>query len=424
MDDFYSGANQEEKPMDLVIRNARLDITGEPVEIGIQGGLIAIVATQGLPPGVSEIDASGCMASPALINPHFHLENALLYDRGVNHSGTLREAIRLYAEIKRQMPQEDIVARAADALRLAIRHGTLWLRNHVDIDQIGKLHLLEGVAAARRQFEDLIDIQIVAFPQLGLARNPEAVDLMWEAMRNGANVVGGMPHGEADMDDAARQIEIAFEIARASNADIDMHVDETDDPYWHTLELLADQTIENGWQGRVSAGHCCAMAAWDDALAERVIEKVAQAKLNIITNSPVNLLLQGRGDRQPVRRGITRVKQLLEAGVNVTCGQDDLQNMFYPYGNMDMLEVAMIVGHAAHLSSPAEIQAAFDMPRYRAAQALRLEGYGIRPGAPANLVLLDAANPLDALCRHPDRRYVIRQGKVLVETATQITWHQ
>jgi cytosine deaminase len=409
--------------MDLVIRNARLDTTGEPVEIGIQDGLIAAVAPQGLPAGVQEIDAGGCMASPALIDPHFHLENALLYSRGANQSGTLREAIRLYAGIKREMTQEDIVSRAGHALRLAIRNGTLWLRSHVDIDPVGRLRLLDGIAAARRRFEDLIDIQIVAFPQLGLARNPEAVDLMWEAMGKGAGVVGGMPHGEADMDDAARHIEIAFEIARAFDADVDMHVDETDDPYWHTLELLADQTIQNGWQGRVTAGHCCAMAAWDDALAQRVIEKLVRSNLNIITNAPVNLLLQGRGDRQPVRRGITRVRQLLEAGVNVSCGQDDLQNMFYPYGNMDMLEVAMIVGHAAHLSSLAEIQAAFDMPRYRAARVLRLERYGIQPGASANLVLLDAANPLDALTRHPDRRCVIRQGKVLVETHTQVAWH-
>lgn len=406
-----------------VIRNALLDTTLEPVEISLRGGQIEAVAPAGLPTGEREIDAAGCLISPALIDPHFHLENALLYHRGVNRSGTLREAIRLYAEIKREMPQSDIVERAIQTLRLAVQNGTLWLRNHVDVDQVGKLRLLEGIVEARRQAAGWIDVQIVAFPQLGLAKNSEAVDLMWAAMQQGADVVGGMPHGEANMEDAAQHIRIAFEIAKAYNADVDMHIDETDDPYWHTLELLADQTIENGWQGRVTAGHCCAMAAWDDALAERVIEKLLRAQVNIITNSPVNLLLQGRGDSQPVRRGITRVKQLLEAGVNVACGQDDLQNMFYPYGNMDMLEVAMIVGHAAHLSSEAEIQAAFDMPRYRAAKALRLEGYGIAPGAAANLILLDARSPLEALCGHPDRRYVIRQGKVSVQTNTQITWH-
>ena len=183
-------------------------------------------------------------------------------------------------------------------------------------------------------------MQVVAFPQLGMARNPEAVDLMWQAMECGAKVVGGMPHGERDMDDAARHIEIAFDIARKHDADIDMHVDETDDPYWCTLELLAEKTIEAGYQGRVTAGHCCAMAAWDNAVAERVIEKVHRAGISICTNAPVNLLLQGRGDRQLARRGITRVRELLDAGVNVTCGQDDMMNMFYPFGRMDMLEVA------------------------------------------------------------------------------------
>ncbi len=235
----------------------------------------------------------------------------------------------------------------------------------------------------------------------------------------GATVVGGMPHGERDMDDAARHIEIAFEIARAHDADIDMHVDETDDPAWHTLELLADKTIEAGYQGRVTAGHCCAMAAWDDALAARVIEKVQRARVNICTNAPVNLLLQGRGDRQPIRRGIARVRELLDAEVNVTCGQDDMMNMFYPFGHMDMLEVAAFVAHAAHLSSPAHIQAAFDMPRYYAARALRLPDYGLRLGVAANLALIPASSATEALARQPIRPYVIRQGVIVAHNRVQ-----
>ena len=321
------------------------------------------------------------------------------------------------------MAQDDIVERASTALKAAIGNGTLWLRNHVDIDPVGKLNLLNAILAVRDRFAERIDIQIVAFPQLGLARNSEAIDLMWQAMEIGADVVGGMPHGEKDMDDAARHIEIAFEIAQKHNADVDMHVDETDDPYWKTLELLAEKTIETGWQGRVSAGHCCAMAAWGDDVAKRVIEKVKKARINIIANAPVNLLLQGREDSYPKRRGITRVKQLLEAGVNVTCGQDDLENMFYPYGKMDMLEVAMILGHSAHLSAPNEIQAAFDMPRYHAARVLRLHDYGVEVGSRANLVILDAHTPLEALRERPIRRYVIKDGKLLVENDLKQTYH-
>jgi cytosine deaminase len=244
------------------------------------------------------------------------------------------------------------------------------------------------------------------------------VSRKWAAMEAGANLVGGMPHGERTMDDAARQIEIAFEIARHYDVDIDMHIDETDDPYWHSLEVLADQTISNGYQGRVTAGHCCAMAAWDDTMAARIIDKVKTADVHVVTNAPINLHLEGRHDSQPVRRGIRRVKELIEAGVNVACGQDDLQNMFYPYGRMDPLEVALITAHAAHLASPQEIRAAFDMPRYHAARMLHLEHYGVTVGAPADLVILDAASPVEALRRQPPRRYVIRAGQILAETRT------
>jgi len=409
--------------MDLTIHHARLENAEQVINVGIAGGKIVALQEDELPAGQVAIEANGAIVSPAFVDPHFHLENALLSD-AVNRSGTLREAINIYAGIKRDMSRENIVARATRALRMAVANGTLWMRNNVDIDQIAKVRLLEAICEACDKFAGVIDVQVIAFPQLGLARNPEAVDLMWQAMTRGATVVGGMPHGERDMDDAARHIEIAFEIAKAHDADIDIHIDETDDPYWHTLELLADKTIEAGYQGRVTAGHCCAMAAWDDTLASRVIEKVQRAGVNICTNSPVNLLLQGRGDRQPVRRGIARVRELLDAGVNVTCGQDDLMNMFYPFGQMDMLEVANFVAHAAHLSSPAHIQAAFDMPRYRAARVLRLPDYGAHLGATADLVLIPASSATEALARQPIRPYVIRQGSIVVHNHVQTEYGQ
>lgn len=399
--------------MDLTIHNVRIDTTGQIADVGVSNGKIVNVDSNGLGQGGEAINGDGAMLSPAFIDPHFHLENALLWDVP-NHSGTLREAIDNYAKIKRNLDTRDIIHRATIAIHEALSNGTLFIRNHVDIDQVAKLRLLEGIVETRKRFEGVMDIQIVAFPQMGLAKNHEATDLMWQAMESGADIVGGMPHGEQDMYDAARHIEVAFEIAKKNNADIDMHIDETDDPYWRTLELLADKTIEEGYQGRVTAGHCCAMAAWDDKLAARVIDKVHRAKINIITNTPVNLLLQGRGDQQPVRRGITRVRELVEAGVNVACGQDDLMNMFYPFGQMDMLEVANFVAHAAHFSTPTLIEEAFNMPRYNAAKVLRLSGYGIKEGADANLVLIDAVSALDAVRRQPVRQYVIRKGDILV----------
>jgi cytosine deaminase len=245
---------------------------------------------------------------------------------------------------------------------------------------------------------------------------------MWEAMENGCDLVGGMPHGERNMRDGEKHIELAFEVAQHYDVDIDMHIDETDDPAWHSLELLADKTIDAGWQGRVTASHCCAMDYWDDALAERVIDKVARAGITVITNAPINIMLQGREQGHPTPRGIARVKELLEAGVNVVCGQDDLQNMFYPYGQMDPLEVAMLTAHIAHLAGPEEIQVAFNMPRYNAARMWGVAPYGVCEGALANLIILDASSPVDALRRQPLRRYVIRQGEVLVRSEIQRTW--
>jgi cytosine deaminase len=411
--------------MDLVIRGGISDKTGEPLEVGIMAGLITAVAPRGLPAGKVEIDAGGGMISPAFIEPHFHLENALLWDDAtINQSGTLEEAIEIYAEVKQHLTTADIVERSGKVLRTAVANGTLWLRSHVDIDHIAKTKILESVLVARETYRDIIDVQLVAFPQLGLTHNPEAVEAMWAALEMGCDLVGGMPHGERSMEDAARHIEIAFEMAQKHDVDVDMHIDETDDPYWHSLELLAEQTISAGWQGRVTAGHCCAMSAWDDALAERVIAKVLAADIHVITNAPINLMLEGRHHGYPKPRGIARVKQLLEAGVNVSCGQDDLQNMFYPYGRMDPLEVALITAHAAHLGAPPEIQAAFDMPRYSAARLWGLSAYGIEVGAEANLVVLDAQTAVQALRRQPDRRYVIRKGRLLVETKTNITWHE
>lgn len=404
--------------MDLTIHHATLDTTLEPVNIGIAGGKIVSISQDEIPSGLQSIDAQGCMVSPAFSEPHFHLENSLLGEVP-NNSGTLQEAIKIYAKIKRNLDTPDIVQRSTKTLHEALSNGVLWMRNNVDIDQVAKLRLLEGIVAVQEKFRGVVDIFNIAFPQLGLARNPEAVDLMWEAMQKGAVIVGGMPHGERDMDDAARHIEIAFEIAKANNADIDMHVDETDNPYWHSLELLADKTIEENYQGRVTAGHVCAMGSWDDPMAQRIIEKVEKAGINITTNVPVNLYLEGRGDSYPFRRGIPRVRDLIEAGVNVACGQDDMWNMFYPFGKMDPLEVANFVAHTAHLSTPRLIQAAFDMPRYNAAKTLGLSDYGIKVGYPANLVLIDATSAIDALRRQALRKYVIRNGNILVSSESR-----
>jgi len=410
--------------MDLVFREVLIEGQETPLDIGVQAGLIADIAPDLPAPENPENDipAAGLLASPLFIDPHHHLDCAYLDDY-VNHSGTLEEAIEINARIKDERPAEEIYDKACRALTEALTNGTGWIRNHVDVDSVSGLKLLHPIVEAKEKFAGVVDVQIVCFPQLGLVRDPESVPWMRESMRQGADVVGGMPHAEASRADAQKHIDIAFEIAKEYDADVDMHIDETDDPDSRTLELLAETTIREGYQGRVIAGHCCALAVYPDDVAQRVMEVVAEAEITVVTNPMINLYLQGRGDSQPVRRGITRVKELLAAGANVSCGLDDVKNIFFPFGRMDMLEVALVTALTAHLSTPDEIQTAFDMPRQRAAQALRLEGYGLAIGNPANFTLFPASTAQDALRLQPPRRYVVREGQILAENVVEQKLH-
>jgi cytosine deaminase len=264
-----------------------------------------------------------------------------------------------------------------------------------------------------------MDLQIVAFPQEGIIRDPGTEELMRKAMELGADLVGGMPHHERSHEEAKHHIDIAFDIAREFDADIDMHVDETDDPNSKSLEYLAEKTIAESYQGRVTAGHTCALAAYPDDYAREVIRKVKLAEINMITNPATNLVIQGRGDRQPIRRGITRVKELLAAGVNVTFGQDCVDDAFYPFGRADMLEVALITAHAAQLTTPAEIETVFKMMTTNAARTLGvLDDYGIAVGKRADIVILNAESPKDAIRRQVERRYVIKDGRAIAENTS------
>jgi cytosine deaminase len=409
---------------DLIIRRARIPPHSGLQDVGVAGERIAAIAPRLDSQAEVELDADGRLIGPAFVQPHIHLDKALVGPLlPPNRSGTLAEAIALLHATKRAATEEEVRQRAGAVIRAAVLAGTTAIRSHVDVDTVGGLVPLRGVAAARADHADLCEIQLVAFPQEGIERDPGTDELMVQAMET-AEVVGGMPHWEADHDAARRHIEFCLELAVRHDADVDMHVDETDDGRWHSFELLIDAAGRFGWGGRVTAGHVCAMAAWEDAYAATQIRRAAAAGVNVVTNPPTNLMLQGREDAEPRRRGIPRVKEMLAAGVCVAAGQDCVDDAFYPFGNADPLQVALIVAHAAQLGTPDEIAAALRMVREDAARVLRLPEYGLIAGARADLVVLDAEREADALREQAPRRWVIRGGRVIAETVREQRLHR
>jgi cytosine deaminase len=410
--------------MDLVIKNAKIRGDDKLKNILIKDGKIVGIEGAGEFSGSNVIDAMGRLTVPGFIDPHIHLDKTLITDVvRPNVSGTLKEAIEIIWEKKKIYTNQDIMDRAGTIIKMALANGTTRLRTHVDIDTIGGLKPLYGVLEAREKYAHLMDIQIVAFPQEGIIQDPGCIELMEEAIKIGADLVGGMPANEKTPEDSREHIRLAFDLAEKYDRDIDMHVDETDDPFYRTLEILADETIKRGYQGRVTAGHTCALASYDDHYAQYVMEKVLKAEINMITNPVTNLMLQGRGDTYPKRRGLTRVKELVNLGVNVAFGQDCVKDTFYPFGRADLLEVGLIGAHAAHMSLPHEIKAIFNMPFENSAKILRLDDYGIDVGKRADIVVLDAAEENEALRIQATRLYVIRKGKIMSSTVKVTNYH-
>jgi len=406
--------------MDTIVRNALLRGKTETVDIGIRDGIIKMIAPSIEARGNIEIDAGGRLVAPTFIDPHIHLDKILISEVvRDNVSGTLTEAIEIIWEKKRNYTDEEIMDRAGRAIQWAVKNGTTKLRTHVDVDTICGVKPTVAMIKVKEAYEDIADLQIVAFPQEGIIQDPGTKELMEEAMKLGADVVGGMPYNEMTYDDSKEHIDFCFDLAIKYDADIDMHVDETDDDTARTLQYYAAKAIKTGWIGRCTACHTCALAAYNDYYAAKVIDLVKRAKMNMITNPATNLMLQGRLDKQPIRRGITRVKELIAAGVNVAYGQDCIKDTFYPtFGQADMLEVGQLLAHAAQMSMPSEVELVFDMPTINSAKVLRVSDYGIREGKSADFNIIDAPNVQEALRTRADRLYVFRKGKVIAKTRT------
>jgi cytosine deaminase len=312
----------------------------------------------------------------------------------------------------------DVKARAGRALEMAVSTGTTLVRGFADVDAIGGLTAVRALLDLKREYADLLDLQVVAFPQEGLIRHPPARDLLGEALRLGADVLGGFPWFE-HLDDHAH-VDAIFELAKRHDVQIHMLVDDApEDPTTRNLEYLAVKTIAEGYQGRVCASHACALSSYPDYHARRVIRLVKAAGITIVTNPHISLMLKNREDRQPVPRGITRVKELVRAGASVVVGHDDVLDPFYPRGRCDMLEVASFAAHAAHLSLPEELELVYDMAGEPAARALGVEDHQLAVGLPANIVVLDAPTVAEALRRQGPRCLVVKGGRIVFESRTE-----
>ena len=400
--------------MDLIVRAARLRHRDGLADIGIDGG--RIVALEPRLPGVArdEIDAAGRLITPAFVEPHIHLDKALTAERArENISNVFEESIAIMREVKRAYTVADVAERATRVIHALVGYGVTFVRSYVDVDTVTGLTALAGVVEARARCRALADVEIIAFPQEGILCDPGTDELMARALEQGADVVGGMPHAELLEADSSRHTDLVFDLARRFDRDIQMHVDETDDPGAQTLHYYAVKAIREGWHGRVSADHVTALAAYDDTYAARVIGLVARAGMSIVT-LPTKLMRGGIRDRQPRRRGITRVQELLDAGVNVAYGQDVIQDGFLPvFGTGDPLQTGFLLAFAAQFHTRRAVDTLYDMATVNGARLMRLSDYGLEVGRRADLVVIDAPSVHEAYRLHATRVAVIHDGRVV-----------
>ncbi|MCO6423157.1 amidohydrolase family protein (plasmid) [Sinorhizobium meliloti] len=405
---------------DLIIRNANLPDGRQGFDIGLAGGKIAaieksITATPG-----EEIDAAGRLVSPPLCDPHFHMDATLsLGLPRMNISGTLLEGISLWGELRPLLTKEALVERALRYCDLAVTQGLLYIRSHVDTSD-PRLVTAEALLEVKEQVAPYIELQLVAFPQDGYFRAPGGVASLERALDMGIGIVGGIPHFERTMEDGARSVEALCRLAADRGLPVDMHCDETDDPMSRHIETLAAETVRFGLKGRVAGSHLTSMHSMDNYYVSKLISLMAEAEINVIPNPLINIMLQGRHDTYPKRRGMTRVRELMAADLNVSFGHDCVMDPWYSMGSGDMLEVAHMAIHVAQMAGIEDKCKIFDAITVNSAKTMGLEGYGLDIGCKADLVVLQAADVTEALRLKPNRLFVIKAGKVIARTAPRV----
>ena len=401
-----------------LITNASLPDGRSAQDVLIDAGRIVAVGPQLPSPDRAErIDAQGWLLSPPFVDAHFHMDATLSHGLPrVNRSGTLLEGIALWGELKPLLTQEALIERALQYCDWAVARGLLAIRSHVDICD-DRLLAVEALTEVRRRVAPYLDLQLVAFPQDGVLRAPTALANLKRALDLGVEVVGGIPHFERTMADGAESVRLLCELAAERGLRVDMHCDESDDPLSRHIETLAFQTQRLGLQGRVTGSHLTSMHSMDNYYVSKLIPLIAEAQVHAVANPLINITLQGRHDTYPKRRGMTRVPELMAAGVNVGFGHDCVMDPWYSLGSADMLEVAQMGLHVAQMTSQAQMQACFDAVTVNSARILGLQDYGLAPGCHADLVLLQARSPIEAIRLRANRLWVMRRGQVIARNA-------
>jgi len=406
--------------LDLLLCNARLTDRPEPCDIAIRDGRIVEIRPQIEAPAARVIDAGGHLVAPPFVDPHFHMDATLsLGLPRLNVSGTLLEGIALWGELKPLLTAEAVMELALRYCDLAVAQGLLAIRTHVDVCD-DRLVAVEALLEVRRRVAPWIDLQLVAFPQDGLYRDPTAEQNLLRALDMGVDVIGGIPHFERTMEAGADSVRRLCTLAAERGLPLDLHCDESDDPMSRHIETLAAETTRLGLGGRVVASHATAMHSYDNYYASKLIPLIAESGLAVVPNPLINITLQGRSDSYPRRRGLTRVAELRAAGVTVAFGQDCTMDPWYPLGSADMLEVAHMGIHAIPMTSREAMAWAFDAVTVNGARVMGLPDPTLRAGGPASMVVLQARDPIEAVRLKATRLAVIRDGRVLAETAPRI----
>lgn len=406
---------------DLVVRRANLPDGRTGIDIGVRDGRIAAVERNLVAEAANEIDAEGLLVSPPFVDVHFHMDATLsLGLPRMNESGTLLEGIALWGELKPLLTHEAVVERALRYCDLAVAQGLLAIRSHVDVCD-DRLLAVDALLEVKRRVAPYLDLQLVAFPQDGYYRSPNAVENLARALDRGVEVVGGIPHFERTMSDGAASVRALCEIAADRGLRVDMHCDETDDPLSRHIETLACETQRLGLQGRVAGSHLTSMHSMDNYYVSKLLPLMAEAGVAAIANPLINVVIQGRHDAYPKRRGMTRVPELRAQGVLCAFGHDCVMDPWYPLGSGDMLDVAHMGLHLAHMTGREAMRFAFDAVTANPARIMGLEGYGLDPGCRGDLVVLQARDPIEAIRLKAARLFVVRGGLVIAQAPRRLT---